>query len=326
MKNENFITIQGWMVNELGLSGNDLICYALVYGFSQDEESEFSGSLSYVAGCLNITKQNARKVLLRLVEKGLIAKRDEEVTRGIKLCRYSAKVKKDTAVSKEQRGMAKTATDNKEDNIEEEEEKDKSFSKKDDFPSLAAEPTAEYCEKKTKAQIAQDIVDFWNANTTAFPKVRITSQDIIVAVDKLQKRGYSVDDIKKAILLCNTLSDFYKGKEKGNKWKATLQWLIKNTKDNFDLIMNGALHTSEQQQKEYNRIISASSIDSIHEDYIPELGDVFWSERNNMYAFIGDISDVYDGYTNENRPNGAKLFQNGYTFVWSSKEKRWIKP
>lgn len=132
MKNENFITIQGWMVNELGLSGNDLICYALVYGFSQDEESEFAGSLSYVAGCLNITKQNARKVLLRLVEKGLITKRDEEVARGIKLCRYSAKFKKDTAVSKEQRGMAKTATDNKEDNIErEKEKKDKSFSKKE---------------------------------------------------------------------------------------------------------------------------------------------------------------------------------------------------
>lgn len=177
----------------------------------------------------------------------------------------------------------------------------------------------------SKKELAKDIVDFWNANTTAFPKVRITSQDIIVAVDKLQKRGYSVDDIKKAILLCNTLSDFYKGKEKGKKWKATLQWLIKNTRDNFDLIMNGALHTSEQQQKEYNRIISASSIDSIHEDYIPELGDVFWSERNNMYAFIGDISDVYDGYTNENRPNGAKLFQNGYIFVWNTKDKQWVK-
>lgn len=177
----------------------------------------------------------------------------------------------------------------------------------------------------SKKELAKDIVDFWNANTTAFPKVRITSQDIIVAVDKLQKRGYSVDDIKKAILLCNTLSDFYKGKEKGKKWKATLQWLIKNTKDNFDLIMNGALHTSEQQQKEYNRIISASSIGSIHEDYIPELGDVFWSERNNMYAFIGDISDVYDGYTNENRPNGAKLFQNGYTFVWNANDKQWVR-
>lgn len=162
MKNENFITIQGWMVNELGLSGNDLICYALVYGFSQDEESEFSGSLSYVAGCLNITKQNARKVLLRLVEKGLIVKRDEEVTRGIKLCRYSAKVKKDTAVSKEQRGMAKTATDNKEDNIEEEEEKDKSFSKKDDYLPIAAESQQEYGKVLEKKEWREDFNAYLN--------------------------------------------------------------------------------------------------------------------------------------------------------------------
>lgn len=152
MKNENFITIQGWMVNELGLSGNDLICYALVYGFSQDEESEFAGSLSYVAGCLNITKQNARKVLLRLVEKGLITKRDEEVARGIKLCKYSAKVKRDTAVSKEQRGMSETATNNKEDNIEVgKEKKDKSFSKKDEFPTLAAECISPYAKPKKKS-------------------------------------------------------------------------------------------------------------------------------------------------------------------------------
>ena len=68
------------------------------------------------------------------------------------------------------------------------EEKDKSFSKKDDFPSLAAEPTAEYCEKKTKAQIAQDIVDFWNANTTAltllFLLINCKSEDILLMILK----------------------------------------------------------------------------------------------------------------------------------------------
>lgn len=42
IKNENFIAIQGFMVKELGLSGNELIAYALIYGFSQDNESEFS--------------------------------------------------------------------------------------------------------------------------------------------------------------------------------------------------------------------------------------------------------------------------------------------
>lgn len=49
IKNENFIAIQGFMVKELGLSGNELIAYALIYGFSQDNESEFKGSLNYVA-------------------------------------------------------------------------------------------------------------------------------------------------------------------------------------------------------------------------------------------------------------------------------------
>ena len=33
IKNENFIAIQGWMINELQLKGNDLIVYALIYGF-----------------------------------------------------------------------------------------------------------------------------------------------------------------------------------------------------------------------------------------------------------------------------------------------------
>ena len=48
MKNENYIVIQGWMRNELNLKGNELIVYALIYGFSQDEESEFTGSVAYI--------------------------------------------------------------------------------------------------------------------------------------------------------------------------------------------------------------------------------------------------------------------------------------
>ena len=36
--NDNYIVIQSWMVSELGLKGNQLIIYALVYGFSQAEE------------------------------------------------------------------------------------------------------------------------------------------------------------------------------------------------------------------------------------------------------------------------------------------------
>ena len=36
----NFYTVQGWMVTELGLRGNELAAYAIIYGFSQDGASK----------------------------------------------------------------------------------------------------------------------------------------------------------------------------------------------------------------------------------------------------------------------------------------------
>ena len=46
---ENYITIQGWMRTELELKGNDLMVYAIIYGFSQSESNRFTGSLQYLA-------------------------------------------------------------------------------------------------------------------------------------------------------------------------------------------------------------------------------------------------------------------------------------
>ena len=66
MKNENFITIQGWMVNELKLTGNELTLYALIYGFSQDGESKFKGSAQYMADSLGISRRATLELLKKL--------------------------------------------------------------------------------------------------------------------------------------------------------------------------------------------------------------------------------------------------------------------
>ena len=44
MEKEYYIHIQWWMAQRLKLSGNELLTYAIVYGFSQDGESAFLGS------------------------------------------------------------------------------------------------------------------------------------------------------------------------------------------------------------------------------------------------------------------------------------------
>lgn len=88
IKNENYLHIEGWMINELQLKGNDLLVYAVIYGFSQDGESRFTGSLQYLADWCNGTKQGVQKNLNTLLEKGYIEK-FETTKNNIKYCEYS---------------------------------------------------------------------------------------------------------------------------------------------------------------------------------------------------------------------------------------------
>lgn len=74
---ENYIVIQGFMITELGLKGNELLTFALIYGFTQDGETEFSGSIGYICEWLGCTKPTASATLKSLTEKGLIQKRSE---------------------------------------------------------------------------------------------------------------------------------------------------------------------------------------------------------------------------------------------------------
>lgn len=87
VRNENYITIQGWMVNELCLKGNELLVYAIIYGFSQEIDNEFNGSLEYLASWTNTTKRGILNVIKSLCDKGLIIK--HEIYRGsVKFCSY----------------------------------------------------------------------------------------------------------------------------------------------------------------------------------------------------------------------------------------------
>lgn len=72
MEDHNFYQVQGWMVNNLNLKGNELICYAVIYSFSQDEESKFMGGVKYLCGWLNASEPTVISVLEKLVAKGLI--------------------------------------------------------------------------------------------------------------------------------------------------------------------------------------------------------------------------------------------------------------
>lgn len=89
VKANNYVTIQGWMVSELGLKGNDLMVYAIIYGFTQTDGQKFDGSLQYLADWCGGTKQGIQKNLKNLLDMGLIEKEDKHIN-NVKFVSYYA--------------------------------------------------------------------------------------------------------------------------------------------------------------------------------------------------------------------------------------------
>lgn len=69
-----YIVIQKFMVEQLKLKGNELIMYAVIYGFSQDGATRFKGSQQYLADWCGISTRQTRTILQSLEDKGLINK------------------------------------------------------------------------------------------------------------------------------------------------------------------------------------------------------------------------------------------------------------
>lgn len=131
IKDENFTTIQGWMLNRLNLKGNELIIYAIIYSFSQDGESRFTGSRRYLADWCGCSVKTVGNALASLVTKGLITKHDKTVN-GVHLCDYSI-----TPVGKNfPGGREKITHHNIEDNIDIDTIEDKKERKRHSFDAI----------------------------------------------------------------------------------------------------------------------------------------------------------------------------------------------
>lgn len=89
IKNGSYLVLKSFMRTEMGLKGSELMAYALVFGFSQDGESWFTGSRAYVAEWLGVSKKTVTTTMASLVEKGFVERR-ERVENGVTFCDYRA--------------------------------------------------------------------------------------------------------------------------------------------------------------------------------------------------------------------------------------------
>lgn len=287
MKNNNFITIQGWMVNDLKLSGNELICYALIYGFTQDEESEFRGSLQYISDWLGISKQNVRLIIKRLVEKGLIIKRDEFIN-NVKFCRYTVCMKQPQGMNVSCMGGGnETATDNNSNNNKDNKE-DTNVSKKVSFS-----PTEE--EKNMFEEFRK--------------KYPGNKRGLKTELDLLVKKHKDWRDI---IPILNKAIDVENRKRKEAKDSDSFYPSPKN----LQTYINNRAWEAFADEPYYDE-----------NEYHPSTNgsDVRWNEPSQCYIcfYPWAFDNLCDGYTKDTRPDNATVYCQGRKYVWSKKQQKW---
>lgn len=91
LNRENFINISGWMVADLGLQGDELLTFAIIYGFSQDGAGWYLGGRGYLCKWLGCSDKKAGRILKELFEKGLLIKEADKGKAGIRY-RYQVKI------------------------------------------------------------------------------------------------------------------------------------------------------------------------------------------------------------------------------------------
>jgi hypothetical protein len=166
-ENSNYITIQGWMINELKLKGNELLLYAIVFGFTQQTNEWYHGSLNYIMSALGCNSKNTVvNTLQSLINKNYVLK-ENYVKNNVKYCRYKANPEVYQFLVW---GIPNFGTNNniyikENNNISNDillKEKTKKSSKNKPFIPPTLEEVEEYCKNRNNNVDAKKFWDYYN--------------------------------------------------------------------------------------------------------------------------------------------------------------------
>ena len=203
---KNYIVIQSFMVSELGLKGNELLIYAIIFSFSQATGQAFHGSLSYLESRINGTRPTVIACLKSLVKKGLIEK-EEQTTNGVKLCSYrvlnnlaageeapqEAVKKFDEGSEISLQGVVKNLNEGSKETLHNNKYNNKVDNKVDNIVDNNIVENAEKYDMK----VITEIVDYLNEK--AHTNYRSNSKTTMRHINARLKEGYTLSDFKQVI-------------------------------------------------------------------------------------------------------------------------------
>ena len=261
------IVIDGWMRSVLELKGNELLAFALIYGFSQDGDSYFYARRSYMQKWLGVSLPTIDSAISNLLDKNLIIKETNTIN-GMVYNKYKANLELVDGVLKNFIGCKEILYPhqktlhiyNKYNNI--------NNNNIDIDNNINININNKYI----------DILEYWNSKNIIKHK---ESKELIAVIEKAFKT-YGVEEIKKCIdryhtILTDenyffnykwTLKEFLKQKnaissfsDEGSKWNdyinrpkvANNKKVVKEVPNWYNDYVEESLDNKKQEEKQYSQ-------------------------------------------------------------------------
>ena len=261
VNDNNYYVVQAWMVTKLKLKGLEKDLFAIIYGFSQEEGSEFHGSLDYLAKLTGYTKNRICDTLKHLVQLGYLQKNVLEINY-VRTCSYKVTPEilqtqdrpKDLdgytnnldGYTKDWDGTHTNNWDGYTNNLDEYIYNKKDTDNKNNKKDIRTK-TNPLVKTDSAIHTVKEFVDCYNEickKNSKLSTVRVITDKRKNEVLKLLKK-YGKNEINEALDKVSN-SDFLLGKT-GGTWVITFDWMFKEA--NFVKILEGNYDNSEKSSK-----------------------------------------------------------------------------
>ncbi len=206
IRDGSYVTIQAFMVKDLNLSGNELMVYAIIFGFSQEDGCWFTGSRKYLADWCRTSKRTISTNLKKLVEKGLVERRSRPMN---DVLHYDYRIVRQMAQMTDQNPETPTA---------------ETVSEKPGDGETSMLPGF-----MSDGEIVEKVIG--HLNEVAGTNYRATTESYVKLVRARLKDGYSIDDFM-------TIIDKKCGEWLGTPYAAYLKPTTLFSKSHFDTYLN----------------------------------------------------------------------------------------
>lgn len=283
-----WIPIEIWESKEL--TWNEKILFLEIDSFTSNERDCFFSN-EYIANLLGVTENSANRILSSLISKGYVIKTSFDGRRRFIKTAYSYDKAAYSQMNKQSNQESISCSNNEEyipntsnNTVDLEEEKDKSFSKK---------------EVKTRKKYDEYFEQCWKEYGRKGNKAEAF------------KRWKKLSDEDKSKILPH-IKAYIQSKSEKTYQKDFERYISNRTFDTVVYKGNMIIFDPERENDTDNEYRPQLDGFNLH-----------WNEQVKCYISMYDIDMLFDGYTSENRPSSAMVMKGGIRYKWNTQTKKW---